>query len=796
MAHPQPVLPRLVLALACSALVGVLVAGLAFPLVGGIGLTAKAQADDFLARPADLQIGTLDNSSRILAADGSVLAVFFSENRLNASLDEVPELARKALIAIEDSRFYVHNGVDFKGTLRAAVRNGTSGGVRQGGSTLTQQLVKNLLLEQARNNPKAQKAARVQNLDRKLTEARYALALEKKMTKDQILEAYLNIAYYGNGVYGIKTAANHYFGKPVQKLTLAEGALLAGMVQNPNRLDPSNKATRGLALARRAVVLDRMSDLGLITASQAAAARQEPLHLSIRLVRSGCEAPGVEAPFFCDFVRREVEADTPLGRLLGDTREERQQRLLGGGLTIRTTFDSKVQKAAQTAVDTQVPPKDPFGAAAVADSVEPSTGDVKAMAVNRTFGESKDRPEQTKVNLAVGGTLGFQGGSTFKLFVLARALQMGIPLSTKISSPARYTSKVFSDNGQPYAPSNAGESEAGVFDLVSGTAESVNTFFVQLEERTGTDKPAALAEDLGVHNLANKTGDLNRGGSFTLGGDTVSPLAMAGAYAAFANHGNFCPPRAVTAITDYAGKPLAVPAQRCTQVIEPDVADTVTSVLQGVIDGPIGNRTGAKASIGRPAAGKTGTADDSRATWFIGYVPQLCTAVWVGKTTPTPLQNVRINGTYYKSVYGGSIAAPLWGQAMQAALQGVPTEQLANPNGNVGQGQLITVPDVTGQPYDAARQVLIDAGFSVLRGRTVDGAPIPSGGAARTSPAAGSAVPSGSTVYLYPSNGQPPRTPTTSPPPAPASPGPTPVPTKTRKPGPPIKSLAPALAAP
>ena len=385
----------------------------------------------------------------------------------------------------------------------------------------------------------------------------------------------------------------------------------------------------------------------------------------------------MDAPFFCDFVRRELEADTPLGQLLGSTRGERQQRLLTGGLTIRTTLDPVVQRAAQQAVDDRVPPTDPSGTAAVVDTVEPATGAIKAMAVNRRFGSAPGRADQTKVNLAVGGSLGFQGGSTFKIFVLAEALRLGLPLATSLYAPATYTSAVFTNDGRPYTMSNSEPSEAGLFDLTSATTASVNTFFVQLEERVGTAGPAALAEALGVRNLAGAaqpggTGALNRGGSFTLGGDTVSPLALAGAYAAFANHGTFCPPRAVTGITDESGTALAVPQPPCTSVVEPVVADTVTAVLAQVIDGTDPHRTGAGATLGRPAAGKTGTADESRATWFVGYVPQLATAVWVGRPTPTPLQRVRINGVFYGSVFGGSLAAPLWGQAMAGALRGVP----------------------------------------------------------------------------------------------------------------------------
>ena len=792
-----PVLPRIGLALLVSVLAGLVVAGLALPLVGGVGLAAKAQADGFTGLPAELATPQLNTRSRILAADGSTIATLFSENRLTARLDEVPQLARTALIAIEDSRFYAHRGVDWKGTARAAVRNGASGGVRQGGSTLTQQYVKNVLLEQA-STKAGRAAAREQSLNRKLREARYAIALEQRMSKDQILEAYLNIAYYGNGVYGIKTAAAHYFGKPVQKLTLAEGALLAGMVQNPNGLDPSDKRTRKASLDRRNLVLSRMADLGLISPSQERKARREALHLKISDVKSGCVAPNVPGAFFCDFVFRQLSEDTPLGRVLGATVAERQRRLLGGGLTIRTTLDRKAQDSAQQAVDTRVPPKDDSHVAAVADVVEPGTGDIKAMAVNRTFGEAAG---QTKVPLVTGGNLGFQGGSTFKVFVLAHALQMGIPLDTQILAPAKYTSQVFTDvkDGvtRPYTVSNAGESEAGSYDLVSGTADSVNTFYVQLEERTGTEPPAALAEALGVHSVPS--GPLTRGGAFTLGPSGVSPLAMAGAYAAFAAHGSFCPPRAVTAITGQDGKDLPVPDQHCSQVVEPAVADTVTSVLTGVIDGPAPNRTGKAASIGRPAAGKTGTANESRSTWFIGYTPQLATAVWVGRTTPTPLMGISINGQFYKSVYGGSIAAPIWRDVMAGALQGEPVKAFRPADPSVAQGSQSGVPDVTGQSFEQAQQTLQSAGFGVRNGGYIDGAPVSYGLVARTRPRAGGNTPLGTTIVVLLSNGRqpayvpPPPAPPTFQPFAPPTGQPTPQPSAPVAPSP---SAAPATPSP
>ena len=766
---------RLGYAVLASVVAGLLLAAVAFPVVGGLGLTAKAGADEFLVLPAELETSPLAQRTRILAADGSQLAVLYRQNRVSVRLADIPEQLRQAVIATEDARFYRHHGVDYKGTIRAAVSNAQAGGVSQGGSTLTQQYVKNALLQAAEGSKTQQDAAREVSLERKMKEARYALAIERTMSKDEILERYLNIAYFGNGVYGVGTAANFYFGKPVQKLSLSESATLAGIVQSPGRFDPvkalKDPAAMQALLGRRATVLSRMTSVGYITEQQRAAAAaevstpQKPL-FTIRPVQSGCEAPGVRAPFFCDHIRRTLES-TDVGAALGATREERQSALLAGGLTIRTTLDPKVQLAAQQAAEANVPPTDTFrradyGAAVAVDIVEPGTGAVKAMAVNRRYTESKG-PANTKVNLAIGGSSGFQGGSTFKAFVLADALRQGFPLDLSLYSPQTYTSKVFQkcSGCGPYEPQNAGDSEAGTFDMSTGTHVSVNTYYVQLLERTGVEGPASLAESMGVRQFAGgrPSAPLNRGGSFVLGGNDVSPLAMAGAYATFAARGLYCPPRAVASITDASGAELALPAQKCSQVLEQPVADTVNSVLRGVVTGSTSGRTGRSASIGRPVAGKTGTTNGSKAAWFVGYTPQLATAVWVGDPgapgrAVKEMVAVRINGRYYSQVYGGTLPAAIFSDTMRSALEGVEEKSFVEPTGlSTGDSEL-RVPNVAGLSIERAERVLIEAGLSVVDGGRVSGARVDRGSAAYTRPRAGRRVDVGDTVTLYESSGR------------------------------------------
>ncbi|MFN2537084.1 MAG: transglycosylase domain-containing protein [Mycobacteriales bacterium] len=779
-------LVRVALALVLSVLAGACLAGLAFPLIGGLGLASKSAADQL--RPEKPPALVLPQATKILDREGKPLATLYTENRVAVTLKQVPKVAQDALIAIEDNRFYEHSGIDVKGTLRAVLHNSSSGST-QGGSTLTQQYVKNLLIETASSEAE-QKAAVARSVTRKLQEARYALYLEKHMTKDQILEGYLNIAYYGSGVYGIGTAARHYFNRRVGLLTTGQAAMLAGMVQNPSRFDPSDHLKA--AIVRRNVVLDRMVDLGYLTPAQKAKAVSENPGVHVVSSKPGCEA-AVYAPFFCDYVRRYLEYG-PVGAFLGTTLQERQEKLLSGGYTIITTLDPKVQRAADTAVRDKVPPSDPSHVIAVADTVEPGTGEIKAMAVNRGFGTKR---YETKNNFAIGGSRGFQGGSTFKAFVLARALQMGIPTSLTLHAPTRYCPKAFTYTAgdRRCGPSNAGDSESGTFDMVRATWASVNTWFIQLEERTGIDGPVALAEALGVRDVDGSfAGDhIQHNPSFVFGAagpHGYSPLAMAGAYAAFAAHGTYCPPNPILSITDSSGKPVKLDSPACEQVLEPQVADKVTSLLRGVVDGS-GAHTGGGARIGRPVAGKTGTTNEEKAAWFVGYTPQLATAVWMGTASPTAMQRISINGRYYGAVYGGSISAPIFAQLMRAALEGEPVEAMPPMLGaGAGSAARVPVPNVVGLRTADAKVQLQGAGFEVAVAPAVNGAPVPAGVIASQSPAG--TAPAGSVITIVPSNGlapvaspEPSATPIVTANPSPTgNPKPTHKPKPTREPAP------------
>jgi membrane peptidoglycan carboxypeptidase len=763
---------RLGLLAAVSALAGLLVAGLIAPFIGGLAVVARASADSFEQLPSELKTPPLPQASHVLAADGTPIATFYDENRILVPLTRVATSMRYAIIAIEDSRFYEHRGIDIQGALRAALNNAKGGSV-QGGSTITQQYVKNVLVEQATSS-KDVKAARAQDVSRKLRELKYALTLEDKLSKDQILENYLNIAYFGDGAYGIESAARHYFAVTAARLSLAQSALLAGIVRSPVAYDPTKHPKA--AKDRRDTVLARMQELNFAPAAEIAKAMAEPIKLRLQADVNGCVTS--VAPWFCDFLISYFRENPELGG---------ERALRENGLTVRTTLDLKAQKSADAAIRKYVSPNDAV-AASVA-MVEPGTGHVLAIAESRDY-------TKYKVNLVVGRpyspNAGGQPGSTFKAFTLAAALDQGIPINTLIRAPGCYLSKFPGDTNGHYKVCNAADSEQGTFNLLTGTWASVNTFYVQLEERVGLSAAKTMASGLGAHRADARAWQAN--GSWTLGADEVAPLDMAVAYATLAAHGVRCDPVMVTKITTAKGKDVPLPDTKCDKVLDAKVADTVTQILTGVIDGKFPGRTGRAASLGRPAAGKTGTNTDYHGAWFVGYTPQIATAVgmWNPKSpNKYQLKNVRIGGKRYARVFGATIPAPIWKQAMLGALAGVPVVKFAPASREVANGQTSPVPDVTGLSVADATTQLVAAGFTVSVAPGSVPSLLPAGTVALTSPGAGTEAPPGTPIRLFLSSGVAPTTaPTTQPTTGPTSnPSPNPPPTPRPKPHPkPTKS--------
>ncbi len=702
--------PRLVASLArlglfvlVSLVAGMLVAGAALPFVGGAGVAVRTGIESYESLPSQLTTPPLPQRSRILASDGSLLATIYEQNRIEVPLSAVAPVMRQAIVAIEDRRFYEHSGVDPRGLLRALVGNSSGGGSTQGGSTLTQQYVKNVFVESAAT-PEEATAARARNVTRKLKEMRYALALERVLTKDQILERYLNIAYFGAGAYGIEAASLRYFSVHASKLTLAQAATLAGAVQQPVAYDPLRNPNS--SQRRRTQVLNAMADVGDITPALADATAKIPTKKFLKpsSTRNGCTTS--YAPFFCDYVYRQLSSNPAFGT----TPAARDALLRRGGLTIRTSLVPATQKAAQAAVDQYIPRKDKSRKLAAITMIVPNSGQIIAMAQNRSWGTTGNGNTTYNFNVGTkdGGSIGAQAGSTFKAFTLTAALQQGLSPYEYLKAPQTATFKDFKNckTGAPYAPYTVNNSTgAGTFNMLSGTAYSINTYFMALEEKATQCAAAAAATALGV-TRGNGT-PVQSNPSFTLGTDEVTPLAMSSAYSTFANHGIRCDPVSILQVTDRDGKGLPVPKAACTRVIDRKVADSVTSILSQVIDGPLPGRTGQTMSLGRDAAGKTGTINDSAAVWFVGFTPDLAAAVATYDPRGGyghPMKNISIGGQYYAQVFGRSIPGPIWRTAMLAALATTPKTPFDLQTLD-GLGTYVPPPPVTATPTPSGSPV-------------------------------------------------------------------------------------------
>ena len=686
--RPRPT-PRTVLRsgglfVVVSVVCGLLVAAAALPLVGGVAWGAKTARDGMADLPLEFDAPAQSQRTRVLDADGKVLAYFYDQNRDYVTLDDIAPVMRTAIVSIEDHRFYEHGPLDVQGTLRALIKNAVAGGVTQGGSTLTQQYVKQVQVNTAAlsGNEAAVKAATDTSYQRKLRELRYAVSVEDSLSKDQILERYLNIAYFGDGAYGIESASEHYFGTSAKKLTLPQAALLAGLVQNPNGFDPVTNTDAGLA--RRNVVLDRMAELG--TAGQAAVDKAKKTKFAkgdVESVVSGCQS--TDYPFICDYVKRTV-LQMPS---LGTTEAQREQALMRGGLTIRTAIDPKTQDSVQQAVSAAVGPQDPVIAAM--DMVEPGTGRIIAMAQSRPVMGSKKG--QTYWNYSapreMGGAQGFQAGSTFKAFTAAAALEKGIPLSKRyeVRADTDFTGRPFeSCDGQVLTTRfPVHSSTTGNQDMYTAAENSTNSYFVQLALEVGMCDVTKMAEKVGVESNTptEPISSYDDKPAFTLGTAEVSPLSVANAYATFASGGIHCDPVIVTKVTDSSGTSLDVPDGDCKRVISADVASAMDSLLSSVVTKGTGAR--ARTADGRPQAGKTGTIDSNAAVWYAGYTPQVAGAAMISidreRKTPTSLKyyTVPSTGLYLEGSGSGDAGRRIWKPAMETYLAGKPVESFPTP---------------------------------------------------------------------------------------------------------------------
>lgn len=704
-----------------AAVGGVLAAGLFIPAAGAAKAVTDTSARVFDDLPTELRVGTLPQASVVYANDGkTVIARFYDENRTVVPLSKVSKAMQEAMVAVEDKRFYEHGGIDITGTVRALVNN-ASGKETQGASTLTQQYVKNILIENAlaKGDPEAVQAARAQTAERKLREAKLAISLEQKMTKNQILAGYLNIAQFGSRVYGVESAAQYYFSTSAAKLTPLQAATIAGITQAPNQFDPTLNPQD--SQRKRNVVLNDLYSQNIITKAQYDKYRTTPIQKTLKVnkaaVANGCGA-GKDTSLFCDYITTVIKNnDDEAFSSWGKTATDRMVSFMRGGYKVVTTLDLSDQHEAQKQISRGVPvngkktlshtttkqgARVAVQLEAAITSVEPGTGEIRAMAQNAPFdgAETSSIKGATSINYtadyAHGGSNGFQAGSSFKPYVLADWLKTGHSLYQEVNgNRSNFTfndfhstcANSFTRSNNPWPVGNSEGAAPGMVRVDHATADSINRAYASMATQLDLCDVGKTAVSVGWRASSGSTDatDIQITPAMILGTQQTSPLSQAAAYATFASGGTHCDPVAITSITDPKGKDVAVPSANCdSSALDSGVAQTVNYALEKVLQ-PGGTAPGHGLS-GRVSAGKTGTTNGSAQTWFIGYTPQLSTAVWVGNAqNDVYLQHIEVAGSKVLEgeqewLYGGTLAAPIWQTYMDKALSGQPAEAFGAPD--------------------------------------------------------------------------------------------------------------------
>lgn len=672
--RPAQLLALLLAFLSVSSLMGVVTAGMLVPVAGPTALAAKSVPSVFNELPGDLQTVAPAEESQLLDSSGGVIAHFYDKQRIVVPSTNIADVMKKAIVAIEDKRFYEHNGVDATGIARALVTNlGESG--RQGASTITQQYVRNSLAERGYLEGDADQvsAATEQTTERKLREIKYALALEKTQSKEEILTGYLNIAPFGPITYGVEAASQRYFSKSASELNYLEAALLAGLVQSPVQYDPLTHPEA--AQERRDTVLATMLDQGVITQEEydkgIATSVDSMLHPTVS--SEGCSGAESSKAYFCDYVLSQFLEDPAFGA----TRIERERLLKTQGITIRTTLDTAKQDAAYASLTKAIPVGDASGLNDALVSLDPRTGKVLAMAQNTTYGIEAG---QTMSNYSADGNL--QVGSTFKVFVLLQWFKEGhSAYETVGSANTFYPNGAFKCDGRSITTEgyqvNDLAGKTGTMNVVRATGLSVNQAFVNMASRVDFCSIFQTAYDLGI------TEDGEVPSPFPaniLGSGSSSPLQMASVFATIANSGQQCKPQSIESVTDRDENVLKEFAADCKEVISPDVANKTAALLTASAGQYY---TSTHLGDGRPFAAKSGTTDGHANTWLTGFTPSLATSTWVGhgNNSSQEVSGVVINGVYHSEIFGETyVGQNIWAPYMTQVLAGTPVEAVSNAN--------------------------------------------------------------------------------------------------------------------
>lgn len=745
----------------CCVIAGVLLAGLLFPTVGGIGLLSNKASDTVDSVSSELAQGQVPQTSTMLDAAGNPIAYLYdpSGRRTVVAGDKISDAMKLAIVSIEDRRFYEHQGVDWRGTFRAFLTNSSAGETQQGASTLTQQYVKNYLLLVVAQNDAERRQAIEPTPARKLKEIRIALALDKELGKQEILTRYLNIVPFGSGAYGIQSAAQTYFGIDAIDLNVPQSAMLAGMVQSSSVTPYTNPEA---VLARRNVVLDTMQTNGVLNAADTASAKAMPLGVLPQpdTVGNGCvgSAGAQSTGFFCSYVLKYL-ADAGIS----------PDQVNKGGYTIKTTLDPKVQAAAKSAAN-KYAPADLKNIASVMDIVQPgqTAHKVLAMADSRTYGYDAGAQETSLLQTAKLESAG--AGSIFKIFTTAAAMEKGLGINAILPTPRSVRLSGFGtggckDGSPDYCVINYNNNYKTQYSVTQALATSPNTAFVKLIAATGVTPTVDMAVKLGLRSYATapsqvpgktiaenyKEGNL---ASFTLGPEAVDPVELSNVAATLSSGGMWCPPTPIESITDANGKPVKVNTPACEQVIPPGLANTLANALsQDHIGG--GTAAGAARTVGwnLPMSSKTGTTEDEKSSAFLGFTNTLAAANLVFDDSPSPsgICHDPLRSCADANLTGGQEPARTWFAAMKPIIDSFgpvvlpPTDPKYLDGSGAG-----SVPNLVGIAATDASKQLTDLGFKVTQSSQANGS---TRGTVVGQSITGPSAP-GATVTLYVSTGQ------------------------------------------
>jgi membrane peptidoglycan carboxypeptidase len=766
----------------CGLLTGIVVAAAVFPAAAMSGLAAKAGGTTFQNLPSELKAYTSPQITRIYASDGKTqISQFYDEFRSDVPLKDISPYMQGAIIAAEDREFYHHKGVDLKGVARAFVSN-NNGSSKQGASTITMQLVR-LSLEYSATDSHEVVAATADTPKRKVTEMKYALQLEKELSKAQILERYLNIAPFGNRTYGVFAASQVYFNKKPKDLTIGQASMLAGMVKAPSGFDPTTPlGYKQIKDRRNNYVIPGMVQAGAITQVQADKALKEPIPRKVTPVGNGCVSVAKNNwGFFCDYFYRWWMGQPQFGA----TAYDRERRLKSGGYRIVTSMDVTAQDSARKEVSDEI--KDTSKNAILIAGIEPGTGKVRALAANRKYklddpshpanrissDPAKARhhqrgsyPNTTNPLITGGGDIdGYQAGSVFKIFTMVAALEKGYPLSYQINAPVQakthYIIQAGSDSACPgthfWCPTNSDPGEAGRYNMWTGFGRSVNTFFVPLEEKVGAQNAVAVAKRFGIQfrssqdaGYANDPASANQWGAFTLGVSASTPLDVANAYATLAGDGMYCSPTPVEQITTQHNEKLDIGKPSCIRATSSDVARAALDAARCPVgdSAQLGSCGGyhtagdVRGTVRHPVFGKTGTTDKSK------------TAALIAGTTSLVVAGYMVNPDYQN--HSDQMSHPMVNTAVMDTLRdfmkGKPSVQFKKPGDKkIALGDQRSIPDVSCQAIGAAKSEIEGAGFDVSIGDPID-SDCPAGTAAGTDPS-GRTIKNGG-VTIQPSKGK------------------------------------------